>query len=984
MAQEKEIRMSGGFAGRIAVVCGFLALGAAFWAIGAQAEIIAPQHHPPQASDGWQAGTCYSDVGPCSVDSPPSQFFEQSAGHPQVGFTQFIIQDEPGPLLGQIPVGNLKTVRVDLPAGLSVNPQATPEQCDLEAVGHPGSCPADTKVGTSEVTAVNPLTSVPVTLPKVDVYNLVPRQGEPARFGLTIVNNDIFLDAGVASEGDYHEFFTIQVAKLKLEGIPELGELARIQQNRLVFDGRSGNGTFITTPTTCYDHESVPFEHVYSTFLRADSYEQEDPNFPNGSPFIESELPPNTNPKECDTVPYQPSLGVTPSTNQTDSPDGAAVNVDVPFEVPSAAEKLAPRTKQASSQTRQAKVTLPLGMGINPSAASGGLKTCTDAQFGKGTQSPVACPGPSKIGTVAIDTPPLPDGSLTGNVYVGQQLSRDPTSGEEYRIFVEAGSARYGISARLVGNVSADPQTGRLTTTFDDKSLGGLPQVPFSSFRLDFDNGPTAVLTSPPTCGPNKATTVMTPWSGNAPAAPSGEFSLSSAPGGGQCAKTLAARPFSPSFAADTAKPGAGDFSPLHMNIGRADGNQELKGVDVTLPPGLTAKLAGVRYCPAGSLAAAAANSGTAEAASSSCPASSLIGHADIAAGSGPSPIKIGGKVFLAGPYKGAPLSLAVITPATAGPFDLGSVVVRVALFVDPRTAQVRAVSDPIPHVYGGALLDIRSISVKLDRPSFSLNPTNCSQFAIAGSLLGGGANPADPAAFSSAPVSAPFKAAGCEKLDFKPKLYLRLFGATRRAKNPKLRAVLVPRAGDANIARAATILPPSLILDQSNLANVCTRVQFAAHDCPKDSIYGYAEADTPLLDGPLKGPVYLRSSNNVLPDLVAALNGQVDVELSSRTDSVHGRIRSTFDATPDVPVSKFILTLRGGPRGLLVNSRNQCPRKHAGAGKGGKRAHASKARHHGKGLRAIVRFKGQNGKKLNLKPRLRAPCGKKHRHRSR
>ena len=236
------------------------------------------------------------------------------------------------------------------------------------------------------------------------------------------------------------------------------------------------------------------------------------------------------------------------------------------------------------------------------------------------------------------------------------------------------------------------------------------------------------------------------------------------------------------------------------------------------------------------------------------------------------------------------------------------------------------------------------------------------------------------PAAFVPVPASAPFKAEGCEKLGFAPKLFLRLFGATRRAQNPRLRAVLLPHAGDANIARAATILPKSLILDQGNLSKVCTRVQFAAHECPKDSIYGFARAFSPLLDKPLEGPLYLRSSDNPLPDLVAALRGQVNIELDSRTDSVHGHIRNTFDVVPDVPVSKFVLTLRGGPRGLLVNSRNQCPRKAARHGKG-KGAQASKARGHGKGQRAIVRFKGQNGKKRNLRVKLRAPCGGKHRH---
>ena len=647
---------------------------------------------------------------------------------------------------------------------------------------------------------------------------------------------------------------------------------------------------------------------------------------------------------------------------------------------------------------RNAAVTLPAGMGLNPSAANG-LEACTDEQFGKGTRNPVTCPEASRIGAVEVDTPPLPDGSLSGSVYVGRQLSRDPASGDLYRIFVVAESSRYDISARLLGRASVDPQTGQVTTVFDDGALGnvplpGLPQVPFKSFRIKLDGGPTAALTSPPTCGPNATGTWMTPWSsaqgsvpvgaeggpsGAPPALASSEFTLTAAPGGAACAKTLAERPFALGFNAGTAKRGAGDFSPLRMNITRGDGNQELKGVDVTLPPGLTAKLAGVRYCPPAALAAAAVNSGAAEAAVSSCPKSSLIGHADVSAGSGSAPLRIGGKVFLAGRYKSAPLSLAVITPATAGPFDLGTVVVRVALFVDPRTAQVRAVSDAIPHVYGGATLDVRQVSVRFDRPKFSLNPTSCSEFAFTGALRGGGANPLDPAAFSSAEIEDPFSASGCEQLGFRPKLFLRLFGATRRAKNPKLRAVLLPRPGDASMARAATILPRSLILDQGNLAKVCTRVQFAANECPKNSIYGYARAFTPLLDGPLKGPVYLRSSDNVLPDLVADLRGQVDVELSSRTDSVRGRIRSTFDVVPDVPVKKFVLTLRGGPKGLLVNSRNQCPRKRAGKA-GRKGAQASKTRRGRKAPRAIVRFKAQNGKKRNMKLRLRTPCGKKRR----
>lgn len=965
--------MRNGALGRILWLMSVLALCLAFGSPSAIAQIVGPQDpNDPQPDSPWQAGTCTADAGPCSV-ATPGEFFERAAGHPPVGFTQFIVNTEPGGL-GPVPIGNLRTVRVDLPPGLTVNPQSPSEQCELAPGESPAECATKapgSKVGYSEVTATNPATGLSQGLPAADVYNIVPEPGEPARFGLSLLGNDVFLESDVAWESDYHEYFTIHVSKLALPTLPLLGEFARIAKNRLVFDGTSGPaGSFITTPTTCFGPATPGslFEHVYSTWLRADSYEEEDPSFPDGSEFIESKIPRKpgvfeTSPKECGSIPFDPSLAVDPNTDQTDSPSGASVDVELP-EVKGA-------SNQSTSQTRSASVALPQGMGLNPSAANG-LEACTDAQFGKGTRDPVACPAASRIGTVEVDTPPLRDGSLSGPVYVGKQLSRDPASGDLYRIFVDVESSRYDISARLLGRAHVDPQTGQVTTVFDDGPLGrvpvaGLPQVPFKSFRIRLDGGPKAALTSPPTCGPNTATTVMTPWSGNPPATRSDGFSLTAAPGGGGCSKTLAGRPFAPSFAAGTAKPQAGAFSPLHMEIGRSDGNQELKGVDVTLPPGLTAKLAGVHYCPASALAAAAAAGGLQEAAHPSCPDSSLIGSADVAAGSGPGPIHIQGKVFLAGPYKGAPLSLAVITPATAGPFDLGTVVVRVALFVDPRTAQVRAQSDPIPHVYGGATLDLRSIAVKIDRHEFSLNPTSCSPGGFGGSLLGGGANPADPAAFSSTPVAAAFSTDGCEQLGFRPKIFLRLFGATRRTKNPKLRAVVIPREGDANFARAATILPRTLILDQGNLSKVCTRVQFAARDCPKSSIYGYARAFSPLLAKPLQGPVYLRSSDNTLPDLVSDLRGQVDIELDSRTDSVHGRIRNTFDLLPDVPVSKFILTLRGGKRGLLVNSSRQCPRGHA---------HGRRA-----GPRAIVRLEAQNGKKLNLRPRLRVPCG---RHRAR
>ena len=303
----------------------------------------------------------------------------------------------------------------------------------------------------------------------------------------------------------------------------------------------------------------------------------------------------------------------------------------------------------------------------------------------------------------------------------------------------------------------------------------------------------------------------------------------------------------------------------------------------------MTAKLAGLRYCPEAAIAAAAANSGVAEAASPSCPADSLVGSAAIVTGSGPEPLHIdSGKAFLAGPYHGAPLSLAVITPATAGPFDLGTVVVRVALFVDPKTAQVKTVTDPLPHVYGGTLLDLRSVSVKIDRQGFSLNGTNCTASAFAATLRGGGSNPNDPAAFSSVAASSPYQASGCDALPLRAEAVPADLRRRRSAtKNPKLRAILVARPGDANIApRRGDPAEVGASSTRRASRKVCTRVQFAAGQCPSNSVYGFAEANSPLLDGPLKGPVYLRSSDNTLPDLVAALHGQVDVELAGRTDT--------------------------------------------------------------------------------------------------
>jgi hypothetical protein len=887
----------------------------------------------------WEAGTC--KAANCSYESSESVFFTQLGGRPPFGITDFTFKTDG---FG-IPEDQVKDVRVDLPPGLSVNPQATGAQC-TEAQVKSSSCPGASEVGTVEATALNPLgIGVPVSAP---VYNTVPKEGEPAEFGFRLsapllIDISVFLEGSVNWESDYHEGFTIRE-------IPNSVPLAR---NRLIFEGQAGDGSFITIGTNCSGSTttglSVDSHQNPGQFLHYDT-----------TPIIP--VGPKIDATGCDKVPFNPGISVSPGTNQTDSPTGPTVTAMVPFE---------PSADIGQSNVKRAEVSLPNGMGLNPAAADK-LQFCTDVQFGKGKAigdlsrttnpagvhpPPIGCPAASKIGTVSIETPVLPAGSLPGTVYLGEQLGRNPLNGKEYRIFVNAESVRYGVYVRLIGEVIADPVTGRLTARFDDPAHGGLPQVPFSAFKLQFD-GAKGTLTSPPTCGPNTTTSRMTAWALDKLATPSNSFTLTNAPGGGACAKSMAERPFGPTFNAKAASDKPLDFTSFATHIVRTDGQQELKGVNIVLPEGATAKLAGVPYCTAKDIADAADRPGENERKNPSCPDNSQIGVATVQAGSGNSPIEIPGKVYLAGPYKGAKVSLAVITPALAGPFDLGVVVVQVALKLNPETAQINPVAE-IPHVFGGAKLDIRSAFVNVNRKNFGLNGTNCRPGATSGSLLGGGADPANPAAFTAVSVSSPFRLKGCGRLKFRPRLFLRLYGKTHRASNPKLRAVLIARPGDANIARASVGLPHALFLDQSSLAKVCTRVKFAANECPKSSVYGFAKAETPLLGKPLEGPVFLRSSEHELPDLVAHLEGQVDIDLVGRIDSFRGGIRTTFDTVPDVPVSKFVMILPGGKHGLLEASTNLCA----------------------KPVRAIVQLKAQNGKTANRHQRLATPCKrKKHR----
>ncbi len=941
---------------RLIVLAAVMALGAVFAAPSAQGAF---------GIANWEALTCKENVdtpagvglpnavtglfplpqdpGQCTKNPATSEtkWFKQAAGHPNVAITDFTLNTLSGPMVEGFPDGFVKDIVVDTPEGLSVNPEATvnlagePVKCTVEQLKTTPAptCPPESLVGFNYLTvaAAAPPCDNPTPIPdicpnarvKLPVYNLVPFEGVPSMVGFpTSTPGDPTFIVGSLDPVDQHVTFTISDIHKPPAGPPIIG-------SRLVFNGKSGNGTYLTNPSVC----GVP----QAAELHVDSHEGATDEAKFVTPFVG---------EGCENIPFKPTIDVSTQGGAVDTPEPTTVDVGIPFD---ASEPI------ANSYLKTARVKLPEGMGLNPASATG-LVPCTNAQFAKGTNDPIACPAASVIGTVEVQTPSLPPDSLGGTVYVGEPLENGPgasSTGQQFRIFIHATSTRYGVNVRLVGSVFPNLLTGQLTAVVEDN-----PQATFSNFRLHLNGGSKGTLTSPPTCGPNKTTTEMTPWSGNPDQnTPSSSFNLTTYPGGGACPKTLAERPFAPGYTAKSDSSKAGAYSPFKVHIGRPDGQQELKVVNVTLPKGLTGKLAGIPYCSEAELAAAKANSGKAEAAAASCPAASLIAATSTEVGSGSAPYKIDGKAFLAGPYKGAPLSMAAITPGVAGPYDIGTVVVRVALNVNPETGQINAVSDSIPNVFGGVKLDVRSIDVDVNRAQFMLNPTNCAAQATSGVLNGGGANPADPAAFSSYAVSAAYQATECNKLGFKPKLFTRLYGPTKRAKNPRIRAILEARAGDANLSRAALTLPHSLFLDQSHIKTVCTRVQLAAKACPKASVYGQSEAKSPLLDGKLKGPVYLVSSNDKLPNLVADLRGQVNIQLRGVISSKNGGLKTVFPTAPDLPVKKFILNMQGGKKSLLVNSENTCQKKQT----------------------AVLNLKGQNGKKVkNNRHRLNISSCKK------
>ena len=846
----------------------------------------------------------------------------------------------------EIPGNGIRNVRVDLPRGMVVNPQAA-EKCteaQLEFAGEGGpTCPAGSVVG-----LINVMSSGGATfgLGPLPLYNMVPPAGAPAEFGFSYIQGVYnHIEGIVRTGGDYGlsavsndilNFIPVSGFKVTLWGDPSSKRYDEVRGIRCIEFGDCPSANQQTTPLV-----SMPSNCGGPLTTKAAISSWEEPEVFSRRSFESADA--NGNPvgvEGCNQLEFNPSIESKATTTLADSSTG----LDFHLKIPQAEGVEAPSV----ANVKDVRVSLPEGLVVNPSSADG-LAGCSSAEIEINGPEPARCPDASKIGTAEITTPLLEE-PLSGQVYLAKPYDNQFHS--LLATYITVNDPRTGVVLKIPGEVQSDPANGHLTAVFKEN-----PELPFSELSVSFFNGARASLTSPSTCGTKTTDAVITPWSTpeGADVPSSDSFTTTTAPGGGDCPTDTSQLPNQLSFNAGTLAPQAGSYSPFVLSVSRPDGSQRMTGIETALPKGLTGRLAGIPYCPESSIAAAGSRSGADEKASPSCPAASEVGSVNVGAGSGPNPLHVSGHVYMAGPYKGAPLSFAVITPAVAGPFDLGTVVTRVALKVDPETAKITAVSDPLPTQLQGIPLDIRSVALNADRKGFTLNPTSCDPMKVAGQVTS--------ATGQGFGVESPFQVGSCSALGFKPKLALSLKGGTSRAQHPALKAVLTQPQGQANIGSVSVTLPRSAFLDQSHIKTICTRVQFNAGQvpgagCPAGSIYGKARAFTPLLDAPLTGPVFLRSSSHELPDLVVALHGQVDVVLAGRVDSVKGRLRNTFEAAPDAPVSKFVLEMQGGRKGLVVNSANLCRSTN----------------------QAVLKMRGQNGKELESSPVVANSCKSKAR----
>lgn len=830
------------------------------------------------------AAPAQADFSEFEVESAGASLSTQQAGAHADFTVDFKLKSE----LSGGEVAQTRDVTVELPPGLLGNPNIVPRCTMAQLAGLNGQCPFEAQVGITEILLKS--TQVPNLSP---IYNMTTPGGDVvARFGFIGGFFPTTINVRVRSEDDYG-------VTASLEGASALEGLRRAKTTiwgvpaspvhdteRITAAEGSGTGTpppggrpsslppapFLSNPTRC----GVPLPVTIS----ASSYQ-----LPDQPSSRQVTIPPITG---CGKLSFKPSLSATPTNDEAAAPTGLDVEIEVPQD--ETVKGL------ATAQMKDARVALPEGMTLAAGAADG-LGSCDAEQAGYKRAGSARCPDAAKIGSVELDVPAL-ERPLHGSLY-----QRTPEPGHLFRVWLVADDL--GVHVALPGEVEVDGATGQVTSLFLDN-----PEVSLRRASLHLFGGPRAPLANPARCGTFHTSWSFVPWSGGAAASGSAPMSIT---------RNCDAGGFGPRISGGSVDPRAGAFSPFVVELTRQSDEENIGRLAVTMPTGLLAKIAGIPLCQ------------DAVAAAGNCPAASRIGSLNAAAGPGSNPLWIPqpGKelpaVFLGGAYKGAPYSLIVRVPAQAGPFDLGTVVVRSAIHVDPATARVTVESDPLPQMLEGVPISYRRIHLEADRDRFTVNPTSCAAKEIRASFVGSSG--------ATAAAAAGYQATECARLRYGPRLSLRFEGGTKRGQNPAVTAVLRQKPGQANTARAAVVLPRTAFIDQAHINNPCTRVQFNANQCPPKSILGTARAVTPLLDEPLKGLVYFRSNGGEreLPDIVVDLKGPLRVTLVGFVDSVvkegseQSRIRTTFARVPDAPVSKFTMNLYGGDRGLLENSANLC-----------------------------------------------------------
>jgi hypothetical protein len=808
------------------------------------------------------------------------------------------------------PVALTKDLRFNLPPGLVGNVTPLPKcSASVFVVKEATGCPADTVVGvaTSIITNISFATHGPYAA-LVPLYSVEPQVGEPARFGFPTPGGQVILDTSVRTGGDYGVvvsvpdifsglgFIGTQVTFWGVPGDPrhDTSRGSCLQRNE-VCPGQEKPQPLLIMPTSC----TGPLH----TSVEGDSWEQigqftppKEYTFQNGAgePFgLDG----------CNRLNFEPSISVAPDGQQASTPTGLTVAVHVPQDASLNPEGL------AESTVKDTTVTLPAGVGLNPAGADG-LSACSLAQVALESPLEQACPESAKVGTVEIKTPLLPN-PLTGAAYLAAQNANP--FGSLVALYIVAHDPVSGVLVKLAGQVTPDPVTGELVSTFKNT-----PQLPFEDLKLHFFGGSRAPLGTPALCGSYTTTASIAPWSGNAPVPSSSEFLITSGPNGSPCSNPL---PFAPSLTAGTTSIQAGGFSPFTTTFSREDGNQNLQAIQLHMPPGLLGTLSNVKLC------------GEPQADAGTCGPESLIGETTVSVGLGGNPYSVtGGKVYITGAYQGAPYGLSIVNPAKAGPFDLGFVVVRAKIEVNPSSAALTITTDPsgpyaIPHILDGIPLQIKHVNVNINRPNFTFNPTNCNKLAITGTL--------SSSEGASSALSVPLQVTNCAVLAFKPKLTAKTSGKTSRANGASLSVKLTYPAGpyDANIARVKVDLPKQLPSRLTTLQKACTAATFEANpaNCPAASIIGHAKATTPVLPVPLEGPAYFVShGGEAFPSLIIVLQGYgTSVDLVGTTFiSKTGITSSTFKTVPDVPVGTFELTLPEGKYSALAANGNLCKTK--------------------------------------------------------